>query len=60
MQVLDSYHNETYPDGACGAIYSIEPPKENAAKAPTDLAELRHRVPRPQVRGRRKRSSRPR
>ncbi len=35
VQVLDSYHNKTYPDGACGAIYSIEPPKENAAKAPT-------------------------
>ena len=35
VQVLDSYHNTTYADGACGAIYSIEPPKENAAKAPT-------------------------
>ncbi|HWE05004.1 MAG TPA: DUF1080 domain-containing protein [Tepidisphaeraceae bacterium] len=35
VQVLDSYHNKTYADGACGAIYSIEPPKENAAKAPT-------------------------
>ena len=35
VQVLDSYHNETYADGACGAIYSIEPPKVNAAKAPT-------------------------
>jgi len=35
VQVLDSYHNETYADGACGAIYSIEPPKLNAAKAPT-------------------------
>ncbi|HET6247574.1 MAG TPA: DUF1080 domain-containing protein [Tepidisphaeraceae bacterium] len=35
VQVLDSYHNPTYADGACGAIYTIEPPKENAAKAPT-------------------------
>jgi hypothetical protein len=35
VQVLDSYHNKTYPDGACGAIYTIEPPKENVAKAPT-------------------------
>ncbi|HEY3897716.1 MAG TPA: DUF1080 domain-containing protein [Chthoniobacter sp.] len=35
VQVLDSYHNDTYADGACGAIYSIEPPKVNAAKAPT-------------------------
>jgi hypothetical protein len=35
VQVLDSYHNPTYADGACGAIYSIEPPTVNAAKAPT-------------------------
>jgi len=35
VQVLDSYHNDTYADGACGAIYSIEAPKVNAAKAPT-------------------------
>ena len=35
VQVLDSYKNQTYADGACGAIYSIEPPSENAAKAPT-------------------------
>jgi len=35
VQVLDSYHNPTYADGACGAIYSIEPPAVNAAKAPT-------------------------
>ena len=35
VQVLDSYHNETYADGACGAIYSIEPPMVNAARAPT-------------------------
>ena len=35
VQVLDSYHNKTYADGACGAIYSIEPPLVNAAKAPT-------------------------
>jgi hypothetical protein len=35
VQVLDAYHNDTYADGACGAIYKIEPPKENVAKAPT-------------------------
>jgi hypothetical protein len=35
IQVLDSYHNDTYADGACGAIYGIEAPKVNAAKAPT-------------------------
>lgn len=35
VQVLDAYHNDTYADGACGAIYGIEPAKENVAKAPT-------------------------
>ncbi len=35
VQVLDSYHNKTYPDGACGAIYTIEAPSANVAKAPT-------------------------
>ena len=35
VQVLDAYHNDTYKDGMCGAIYSIEPPKENVAKART-------------------------
>jgi hypothetical protein len=35
VQVLDSYHNETYADGACGAIYGIAAPRVNACKAPT-------------------------
>ena len=35
VQVLDAYHNDTYKDGMCGAIYSVEPPTENVAKAPT-------------------------
>jgi len=35
VQVLDAYHNDTYADGMCGAIYTIEPPKVNACKAPT-------------------------
>jgi hypothetical protein len=34
LQVLDSYHNETYADGACAAIYGIKPPLKNAAKPP--------------------------
>jgi len=34
LQVLDSYHNETYPDGACAAIYGIKAPLKNAAKPP--------------------------
>jgi hypothetical protein len=35
VQVLDSYHNDTYADGACGAIYGIAAPRVNACKAPT-------------------------
>ncbi len=35
VQVLDSYHNPTYPMGGCGAIYGIEDPAQNVAKAPT-------------------------
>jgi hypothetical protein len=34
IQVLDSYHNETYPDGACGALYGIIAPSKNASKPP--------------------------
>lgn len=35
IQVLDSYQNDTYKDGSCGAIYGISAPKVNACKAPT-------------------------
>src|ERR1700687_4419568 len=35
IQVLDSYHNDTYVDGACGAIYKVAAPLVNACKAPT-------------------------
>jgi hypothetical protein len=35
IQVLDAYHNDTYKNGMCGAIYSVEAPSENVAKAPT-------------------------
>ena len=34
VQVLDSYHNKTYPDGQCAAIYGQAPPLVNASKAP--------------------------
>jgi hypothetical protein len=34
VQVLDSYHAKTYPDGQCGAIYGQSPPLVNASKAP--------------------------
>jgi hypothetical protein len=34
IQVLDSYNNDTYPDGACGALYKIIAPSKNASKPP--------------------------
>ncbi|MGE5644844.1 MAG: DUF1080 domain-containing protein [Acidobacteriota bacterium] len=32
IQVLDSYQNPTYPDGACGALYGQAPPLVNACR----------------------------
>lgn len=34
LQVLDSYNNETYPDGQAGAIYGQYPPLVNASRPP--------------------------
>ena len=34
IQVLDCYHNPTYPDGATGAIYGQHPPLANACRPP--------------------------
>lgn len=34
VQVLDSYDNDTYPDGQAGAIYGQYPPLVNASRAP--------------------------
>lgn len=34
IQVLDSYENETYPDGQAGAIYKQTPPAVNAMRPP--------------------------
>ncbi len=34
LQVLDSYDNETYFDGQCGAIYKQHPPLVNACRKP--------------------------
>jgi hypothetical protein len=34
IQVLDSYENQTYPDGQAGAIYGQSPPLVNASKKP--------------------------
>jgi hypothetical protein len=34
VQILDSYENETYPDGQCGAIYGQYPPLVNVCRKP--------------------------
>lgn len=34
VQVLDSYQNDTYPDGQCGAIYKQRPPLVNVNRKP--------------------------
>lgn len=34
IQVLDSYNNDTYPDGQAGALYNRYPPLVNASRKP--------------------------
>jgi hypothetical protein len=34
IQVLDSYHSETYADGQAGAVYGQYPPLVNACRPP--------------------------
>lgn len=34
IQVLDSYHNKTYPEGQCGSVYNQRPPMVNACRKP--------------------------
>jgi hypothetical protein len=34
IQVLDSYKNDTYPDGSAGALYKQSPPMVNACRQP--------------------------
>ncbi|QDU36488.1 hypothetical protein Mal4_07740 [Maioricimonas rarisocia] len=34
LQILDSYENETYYDGQCGAVYKQRPPLVNACRPP--------------------------
>ena len=43
FQVVDSYHDKTYPDGQAGAIYGQMPPLVNPA-APGRMADLRHHL----------------
>ncbi len=53
LQVLDSYHNPTYFDGQCGAIYKQKPPLVNASRKPGEWQTLRYRVRSAAIRRRR-------
>jgi hypothetical protein len=39
LQVLDSYQNDTYPDGQAGAVYGENPPLVNATRGPGQWQE---------------------
>jgi len=36
LQILDSYKNDTYPDGQCGAIYKQHVPLKNVCRPPLE------------------------
>lgn len=40
IQILDSYDNETYFDGQCGAVYKQQPPTVNACLKPGEWQTL--------------------
>lgn len=40
VQILDSFENETYFDGQCGAIYKQQPPMVNASRKPGEWQSL--------------------
>ena len=40
VQILDSFENETYFDGQCGAIYKQQPPTVNACRRPGEWQTL--------------------
>lgn len=40
VQILDSFGNETYFDGQCGAIYKQQPPMVNASRKPGEWQTL--------------------
>ncbi len=46
--MLDSFHNDTYVDGSCGALYKIIAPSQNASKPPEEWQtyDITFRAPR--------------
>jgi hypothetical protein len=53
VQVLDSYNNETYADGSCGALYKLIAPSKNASKPPEQWQtyDITFRAPRVDAQG---------
>ena len=53
VQVLDSYGNQTYPDGQAGAIYKIAAPLANVSRKPGEWQtyDIVFRAPKPAVDG---------
>jgi hypothetical protein len=53
IQVLDFYMNDTYPDGACGALYKIIAPSKNASKPPEQWQtyDISYKAPRVDAEG---------
>jgi hypothetical protein len=53
IQVLDSFNNPTYADGACGALYGTIPPSRNASKPPEEWQtyDITFQAPRVDARG---------
>ena len=60
IQILDSYHNETYPNGRCGAFYGHKAPLVNACSKPGEWQtyEIIFRAPRRLANGKVKDGSR--
>jgi hypothetical protein len=54
IQVLDSYQNETYANGSCGALYGLIAPSKNASKPPEQWQtyDITYRAPRVDDQGR--------
>jgi hypothetical protein len=52
IQVLDSYHNDTYADGQAGAVYGQTPPLVNASRPPGEWQTYEIIFHRPRFQGR--------
>ncbi len=54
LQVLDSYENDTYPDGQAGAIYGMYPPLVNCCRKPGEWQSYHITLEQPRLDAQRK------